>query len=97
MDGDEHMKFLGVTISDEEEKILTDIIIDSMDSFDRHNQMTDEDVLHMLIQRSQYYNKVKSAERQLRKLKHYSKTSEEDKLSIEREKAYDEPLNILCQ
>ena len=70
MDGDEHMKFLGVTISDEEEKILTDIIIDSMDSFDGLNQMTDEDVLHMLIQRSQYYNKVKSAERQLRKLKY---------------------------
>lgn len=85
--------FLGISLTKEEELIMTNIIID-MTTDDK--KISNEDLLHELIGRSQSHDKLEMTKRELKKLRKRCKTkSNSDKLFLGKSQAYTEVLDIL--
>lgn len=84
--------FLGISLTKEEKLIMTSIIIDMTDD----KNLSNADLLHELIRRSQSHDKLEMTKRELKKLRKRCKTkSNSDKLFLGKSQAYTEVLDIL--
>lgn len=85
-------KFLEVSLSKEEEIILTSVIVKMADG----QKISEEDVLHELIKMAQSHDKLEMAKRELRKLrKRYEEKTDVDRLFLGKSQAYNEALDLI--
>ena len=84
--------FMGVQLSKEEEIFITNVIVEMTSG----ENISDEDILHNLIEKAESQNKIDVAKRDLRKLrKRYEDKADVDRLYLGKSQAYNKALDLL--
>lgn len=84
--------FMGVQLSKEEEIFITNVIVEMTSG----ENISDEDILHNLIEKAESQNKIDVAKRELRKLrKRYEDKADVDRLYLGKSQAYNKALDLL--
>lgn len=84
--------FMGVSLSKEEEVFLTSVIIEMADG----QKISEEDILHKLIDMAQSHDKLEMTRRELRKLrKRNEEKADLDRLFLGKSQAYNKVLDLL--
>ena len=84
--------FMGVQLSKEEEIFITNVIVEMTSG----ENISDEDILHNLIEKAESQNKIDVAKRELLKLrKRYEDKADVDRLYLGKSQAYNKALDLL--